>query len=156
MKRQFVEIAVGLFVIAGFVALLFLSLSVSSLNRSVISNSYQVSAKFDNIGGLQVRAPVTMAGVKIGRVNEIQLDSDSYQANVVMDISGEYEKLPVDTSASIYTQGLLGEQFVSLEPGGEQTYLKEGDRIRLTQSAVILENLIGQLLFNNSAKGAMQ
>ena len=156
MNRQFVEILVGLFVIAGFLALLFLSLSVSNLNGDAVSDSYEVSARFDNIGGLQVRAPVTMAGVKIGRVREIQLDADSYQANVVMDISGEYKKLPADSSASINTQGLLGEQFVSLEPGGQQTYLEEGDRIRLTQSAVILENLIGQLLFNNSAKGAMQ
>lgn len=156
MKRQFVEIVVGVFVIAGFVGLLFLSFSVSNLNSDVISDPYQVSARFDNIGGLKVGAPVTMAGVTIGRVREIALDTDSYQANIVMDISDEYSRLPVDSSASIYTQGLLGEQFVSLEPGGEQSYLKEGDRLRLTQSAVILENLIGQLLFNNSAKGAKQ
>lgn len=156
MKRQFVEIVVGVFVIAGFVGLLFLSFSVSNLNSDAISDPYQVSARFDNIGGLKVGAPVTMAGVTIGRVRKIALDTDSYQANIVMDISDEYSKLPVDSSASIYTQGLLGEQFVSLEPGGEQSYLKEGDRLRLTQSAVILENLIGQLLFNNSAKGAKQ
>ena len=156
MKRQFVEIVVGVFVIAGFVGLLFLSFSVSNLSSDTISDPYQVSARFDNIGGLKVGAPVTMAGVTIGRVREIALDTDSFQANIVMDISDEYSRLPVDSSASIYTQGLLGEQFVSLEPGGEQNYLKEGDRLRLTQSAVILENLIGQLLFNNSAKGAKQ
>jgi len=150
MQRQLVEIIVGLFVIAGVIALLFLSLKVSNLNSVGVTDPYQVSAQFDNIGSLKVRAPVTMAGVTVGRVNEILLDSDSYQARVVMDISGEYKKLPVDTSASINTQGLLGEQFVSLEPGGQQKYLVNGDRIRLTQSAVVLENLIGQLLFSNT------
>ena len=155
MKRQFVEIIVGLFVIAGLVALLFLSLKVSNLNSVAVTDPYQVNARFDNIGSLKVRAPVTMAGVKIGRVNEIRLDSASYQAEVVMDISGEYKNLPVDSSASINTQGLLGEQFVSLEPGGQQEYLANGDHIRLTQSAVVLENLIGELLFSNS-QGAKQ
>jgi phospholipid/cholesterol/gamma-HCH transport system substrate-binding protein len=150
MQRQFVEIMVGLFVVTAVVALLFLSLKVSNLNSATVSNPYQVSARFDNIGSLKSSAPVTMAGVKIGRVNEIRLDIDSYQAEVVMDISGEYKKIPIDTSASINTQGLLGEQFISLEPGGQQKYLENGDRLRLTQSAVVLENLIGQLLFNNS------
>lgn len=150
MQRQWVEIIVGLFVIAGVVALLFLSLKVSNLNSVTVTDPYQVSARFDNIGSLKVRAPVTMAGVKIGRVNSIRLDSLSYQAEVVMDVSGEYKQLPVDSSASINTQGLLGEQFVSLEPGGQQEYLVNGDRIRLTQSAVVLENLIGELLFSNT------
>jgi phospholipid/cholesterol/gamma-HCH transport system substrate-binding protein len=155
MQRQFIEIIVGLFVIAGVVALLFLSLKVSNLNSVAVTDPYQVNARFDNIGSLKVRAPVTMAGVKIGRVNDIRLDSASYQAEVVMDISGEYKNLPVDSSASINTQGLLGEQFVSLEPGGQQEYLANGDHIRLTQSAVVLENLIGELLFSNS-QGAKQ
>ena len=150
MQRQWVEIIVGLFVIAGVVALLFLSLKVSNLNSVTVTDPYQVSARFDNIGSLKVRAPVTMAGVKIGRVNDIRLDSASYQAEVVLDISGEYKQLPVDSSASINTQGLLGEQFVSLEPGGQQAYLVNGDHIKLTQSAVVLENLIGELLFSNS------
>lgn len=150
MQRQFIEIIVGLFVIAGVIALLFLSLKVSNLNASTVSNPYQVNASFDDIGGLKVKAPVTMAGVKIGRVKEINLDTESFRARVVMDISGEYKKIPVDSSASINTQGLLGEQYLSLEPGGQPVYLKSGDRIRLTQSAVILENLIGQLLFSNS------
>lgn len=150
MQRQWVEIIVGLFVIAGVVAMLFLSLKVSNLNSVTVTDPYQVSARFDNIGSLKVRAPVTMAGVKIGRVNDIRLDSASYQAEVVMDISGEYKQLPVDSSASINTQGLLGEQFVSLEPGGQQAYLVNGDHIKLTQSAVVLENLIGELLFSNS------
>ncbi len=150
MQRQFIEIIVGLFVIAGMIALLFLSLKVSNLSTSTVSNPYQVSADFDDIGSLKVRAPVTMAGVKIGRVKEINLNTDSFRAQVMMDISGEYKKIPIDSSASINTQGLLGEQYVSLEPGGQPNYLKSGDRIRLTQSAVVLENLIGQLLFSNS------
>ncbi len=156
MKRHFIEVTVGLFVIAGLAALLFLSFRVSNLNSDSVSDPYQVNARFDNIGGLKERAAVTMAGVRIGRVNEIRLNSDSYQAQVVMDISGDYDKLPIDSSASINTQGLLGEQFVSLEPGGQQKYLKNGDRIRLTQSAVVLENLIGQLLFSNSKEGNKQ
>lgn len=150
MQRQWVEVIVGLFVVAGVIALLFLSLKVSNLNSVNVIDPYQVSARFDNIGSLKVKAPVTMAGVKIGRVNSIRLDSVSYQAEVVMDISDEYKQLPVDSSASINTQGLLGEQFVSLEPGGQQEYLVNGDRIRLTQSAVVLENLIGEMLFSNS------
>lgn len=150
MQRQFIEIIVGLFVIAGVAALLFLSLKVSNLNTSTVSDPYRVNASFDNIGSLKVRAPVTMAGVKIGRVKEINLDTDSFRARVVMDISGDYKKIPIDSSASINTQGLLGEQYVSLEPGGQPSFLKSGDRIRLTQSAVVLENLIGQLLFSNS------
>jgi len=151
MKKQLIEITVGLFVIAGLVALLFLSFRVSNLNSDSVSNPYQVKAQFDNIGGLKVRAPVTMAGVRIGRVSKISLNSASYQAQVTMDISSAY-KLPIDSSASINTQGLLGEQYISLDPGGEKKYLKDGDSIRLTQSAVILENLIGQLLFKGNSK----
>jgi len=152
MKKQLIEITVGLFVIAGLVALLFLSFRVSNLNSDSVSNPYQVKAQFDNIGGLKVRAPVTMAGVRIGRVSKISLNSASYQAQVTMDISSAYNKLPIDSSASINTQGLLGEQYISLDPGGEKKYLKDGDSIRLTQSAVILENLIGQLLFKGNSK----
>ncbi|NOY17109.1 MAG: outer membrane lipid asymmetry maintenance protein MlaD [Gammaproteobacteria bacterium] len=151
MKKQLIEITVGLFVVAGILVLLFLSFRVSNLNSDSVSNPYQVKAQFDNIGGLKVKAPVTMAGVRIGRVGAISLDSASYQAKVTMDISGAYNKLPVDSSASINTQGLLGEQFISLEPGGDKKYLKEGDSIRLTQSAVVLENLIGQLLYKGSS-----
>ena len=150
LSKQIVEIIVGLFVIIALAALLFLSFGVSNLGTDQLDDPFRITARFDNIGSLKNGAPVTMAGVTIGRVSEIRLDSDSYQAQVTMDISSEYKKLPVDTSASINTQGLLGEQFVSLEPGGEPKYLKEGDRIRLTQSAVVLENLIGQLLFNNN------
>jgi phospholipid/cholesterol/gamma-HCH transport system substrate-binding protein len=150
MQRQFIEVIVGLFVMAGVISLLFLALKVSNLNASRVSDPYRVNASFDNIGSLKVRAPITMAGVKIGRVKEIKLNTESFRAQVIMDISGEYKKIPVDSSASINTQGLLGEQYVSLEPGGQPNYLKNGDRIRLTQSAVVLENLIGQLLFSNS------
>ena len=140
---------------SAFAALLFLSFGVSNLGTDTLDDPYRITARFDNIGSLKKGAAVTMAGVTIGRVSDIQLHPETYQAQVAMDISGDYTKLPVDTSASINTQGLLGEQFVSLEPGGEPSYLKEGDRIRLTQSAVVLENLIGQLLFdNNNQQGA--
>ncbi len=153
MQKQFIEIAVGLFVVAGFGALLFLALKVGNLSANPVSDPYTIRAYFDNIGGLRERATVTMAGVDIGRVRSIRLDGDTYRAVVEMEISGDYQQLPIDTSASIATQGMLGEQYVSLEPGGEPVYLKEGDRIRLTQSAVVLENLIGQLLFSRAADG---
>jgi phospholipid/cholesterol/gamma-HCH transport system substrate-binding protein len=153
MQKQFIEIAVGIFVVAGFGALLFLALKVGNLNANTVSNPYTISAYFDNIGGLKERATVTMAGVDIGRIRSIRLDADTYRAVVEMEISGDFRQLPIDTSASIATQGMLGEQYVSLEPGGEPVYLKEGDRIRLTQSAVVLENLIGQLLFSRAADG---
>lgn len=153
MQKQFVEIMVGIFVVSGFAALLFLALKVGNLSASPVSDPYAISAYFDNIGGLKERAAVTMAGVHIGRVRSISLDDRSYRAIVEMEISGDYRQLPTDTSASIATQGMLGEQYVSLEPGGEPVFLKEGDRIRLTQSAVVLENLIGQLLFSRAADG---
>jgi phospholipid/cholesterol/gamma-HCH transport system substrate-binding protein len=153
MQKQFIEIAVGIFVVAGFGALLFLAFKVGNLNANPVSDPYTIRAYFDNIGGLRERATVTMAGVDIGRVRSIRLDGDTYRAVVEMEISGDYRQLPTDTSASIATQGMLGEQYVSLEPGGEPVYLKEGDRIRLTQSAVVLENLIGQLLFSRAADG---
>lgn len=156
MHRQILEVAVGLFVISGIVALIFLSFRVSSLGSDNISDPFTISADFDNIGNLKVNAPVSMAGVRIGRVNGIELNPDTYQAEVRMDISGEYNRIPVDSSASINTEGLLGEQFVSLEPGAQPAYLKEGARLRLTQSAVVLENLIGQMLFSNSDKGDNQ
>ncbi len=153
MHRQVTEIVVGLFVLAGIAALLFLGFRVGSLNGGPVVGGYHVIAHFDNIGGLKSRAPVTMAGVRIGRVDAIRLDENSYRAEVTLAIDGDYDRLPFDTSASIATQGLLGEQYIALEPGGEQRHLGEGDRIRLTQSAIVLENMIGQFLFSNSANG---
>jgi phospholipid/cholesterol/gamma-HCH transport system substrate-binding protein len=152
MHKPIVEIAVGLFVVAGLAALLFQSIRVGSFNGDSVDNPYTVHAYFDNIGGLKVRAPVTMAGVNIGRIRSIKLDSDTYRAAVELSISGDYSNLPLDTSAAINTQGLLGEQYIALEPGGDPAFLKDGDRIRLTQSAIVLENMIGQFLFGGKGE----
>ncbi len=147
MHKPIVEITVDLFVLAGLAALLFQSLRVGSFNGDVVDDPYILHAYFDNIGGLKERAPVTMAGVDIGRIRSIRLDTGSYRASVEMAISGDYSNLPLDTSAAINTQGLLGEQYIALEPGGDPAHLKDGDRIKLTQSAIVLENMIGQFLF---------
>jgi phospholipid/cholesterol/gamma-HCH transport system substrate-binding protein len=152
MHKPIVEIAVGLFVVAGLAALLFQSIRVGSFNGDSVDDPYTVHAYFDNIGGLKVRAPVTMAGVNIGRIRSIKLDSDTYRAAVELSISGDYSNLPLDTSAAINTQGLLGEQYIALEPGGDPAFLKDGDRIRLTQSAIVLENMIGQFLFGGKGE----
>jgi len=152
MHKPIVEIAVGLFVVAGLAALLFQSIRVGSFNGDSVDDPYTVHAYFDNIGGLKVRAPVTMAGVNIGRIRSIELDSDTYRAAVELSISGDYSNLPLDTSAAINTQGLLGEQYIALEPGGDPAFLKDGDRIRLTQSAIVLENMIGQFLFGGKGE----
>lgn len=152
MQKQIVEIIVGLFVLVGLGALLFQSLRVGNLNGDSVSDPYTLHATFDNIGGLKVNAPITMAGVEIGKVKSIQLDPDSYRAVVDLAISGEYSKLPTDTSAAIHTQGLLGEQYIALEPGGDVAFLKDGDNIRLTQSAMVLENLIGQFLYGQAGE----
>ncbi len=153
LRMRTVELTVGAFMAAGLVALFFLAMKVSNL--SVLSNAdgYHITARFDNIGGLKVKAPVTMAGVRIGRVTDIGFDNQSYEAVVTLTIQRAYDKIPSDTFAKIFTAGLLGEQYVGLDPGGSQTYLKEGDRIALTQSALVLEDIIGQFLFSK-AQGA--
>lgn len=147
MHKPIVEVTVGLFVLAGLAALLFQSVRIGSFNGDTVDDPYRLYASFDNIGGLKVRAPVAMAGVDIGQVRSISLDPSTYRAVVEMAISGEHSNLPLDTSATINTQGLLGEQYIALEPGGDPTHLKDGDRIKLTQSAIVLENMIGQFLF---------
>lgn len=150
-QSRTVELVVGLFVAAGLVALFILAMKVSNLSFITKENTYLVTAEFQNIGALKVRSPVTLAGVTIGRVASIQIDSQTYEAQVTMQIQSKYNYLPEDTSASIYTAGLLGEQYVALEPGGSVTYLKEGDKIILTQPALVLEQLIGQFLYSKAA-----
>jgi len=144
-----IEILVGAFVAAGLVALLFLAVKVSNLGAAGGGEGYRVTALFDNVGSLKVRAPVSMAGVRIGRVENIRFDPEALQALVTMQIDGEIDRIPDDTLASIFTAGLLGEQYVGLDPGGSESYLRDGDRIGLTQSALVLEQMIGQLLFSN-------
>jgi len=152
MQARTVEILVGLFIAAGMVALFFLSMQVSSLNKFSADEGYTVKAYFDNVGGLKARSPVSVSGVHVGRVESISYDMENYEALVTLLIDNEYKTFPVDTSASIFTSGLLGEQYVSLEPGGSDDFLQEGDEIRLAQSAVIMEQVIGQFLFNKAAE----
>ena len=152
MKRSTIDIWVGAFVAAGFAGLLFLALKVGNLASFSAAETYQVQAKFANIGGLKVRAPIKSAGVVVGRVSGVAFDNESYEAIVTFNVDSQY-KFPRDTSAKILTSGLLGEQYVGLEAGGDGVMLKQGDRLRLTQSAVVLENLISQVLFNKAAEG---
>jgi phospholipid/cholesterol/gamma-HCH transport system substrate-binding protein len=156
MQNRTVELAVGIFVALGMAALFMLAMRVSNLTLVAGKEGYPLKARFESIGGLKVRAPVTLAGVGIGRVKAIDLDNTTYQAIVTMTIESPKLKLPSDTSASIYTAGLLGENYVSLEPGGEETWLKPGAEIKLTQPAFVLERMIGQFLFNRpqQANGA--
>ncbi|MCP5419228.1 MAG: outer membrane lipid asymmetry maintenance protein MlaD [Gammaproteobacteria bacterium] len=139
------ETAVGLFVVLGLAALFMLAMQVSNIRELGNNDGYTVNANFENIGGLKVRAPVTLAGVRIGRVVNIAIDPQTYEAVVRFTIAPEYH-LPTDTSASILTSGLLGEQYIGLEPGGMDTDLQEGDTIKLTQSALVLEKLVGRLV----------
>ena len=149
-----IETWVGLFVAIGLVALFFVAMQVSNLGEiRTASGSYTVTARFDNIGGLKPRAPVAMAGVRIGRVSRIDFDKKSFEAIVQMRINPAYDTLPEDTSASILTAGLLGEQYIGLTPGGSDEVLKEGDELELTQSAMVLEQLISRFLFDKAEGG---
>jgi phospholipid/cholesterol/gamma-HCH transport system substrate-binding protein len=152
MNRTTIDLWVGLFVAIGIGALIFLALRVANLTSSNAGETYPLLARFDNIGGLKVRAPVRSAGVVVGRVTAIDFDSNQYEAVVHMQISNRYN-FPRDTFATILTSGLLGEQFVGFEAGGDTETLKPGELIRKTQSAVVLEKLIGQFLFNKAAEG---
>ena len=146
------EIAVGMFVAGGLAALFMLAMQVSNLSANISSDSYQVTAAFQNIGGLKVRSPVTVSGVRVGRVEAIDYDTKGYEAVVTLRIEDKYNTFPEDTSASIFTAGLLGEQYIALQPGGSDKDLKAGDRIHLTQSALVLEQIIGQFLYNVASK----
>lgn len=147
-----IDVLVGAFVLLGLGALLFLALKAGNLGSFSLGASYEVRARFDNIGGLKVRAPVKSAGVVVGRVASIGFDGEAYQAVVVLALE-EGVRFPRDSSAKILTSGLLGEQYVGLEAGGDDRMLAAGDVIGMTQSAVVLENLIGQFLFSKAAEG---
>lgn len=152
MNRSTLDLWVGIFVTIGIAAVLFLSLLVGNLLTTTNAPGYRVEAAFDNIGGLKVRAPVKAAGVVVGRVERIQLDPKTYQALVTMKIDKGYE-FTRDTIASILTSGLLGEVYIGLDAGGDTQMLADGGRIAKTQSAVVLEKLIGQFLFDKAAEG---
>lgn len=152
MERATIDLWVGIFVALGFAALLGLAMKVGNLTSSDVGDTYMVSAYFENIGGLKVRAPVKSAGVVIGRVDEIKFDDDKKEALVTLHIDTRYH-FDTDTNASILTSGLLGEQYVGLEAGGEEKMLKDGDKIKMTQGAVVLEKLISQFLYNKASEG---
>jgi phospholipid/cholesterol/gamma-HCH transport system substrate-binding protein len=152
MGRRGIESLVGVFVLLGFVAIFYLALKAANLASFNTGETYTLTARFDNIGGLKVRAPVRSAGVTVGRVASITLDTRTYQGLVTLEIRKSIE-FPVDTSAKILTAGLLGDQYIGLEPGGDDKMLAPGDTIKMTQSAVVLENLIGQFLYNRAAEG---
>ncbi len=140
------ELWVGVFVLLGLAAFLMLAVRVSDITQLGNAEGYTVNARFDDIGSLKVRAPVTLAGVRIGRVTGIRVDTDRFDAIVELTIEAAYDNLPEDTGASILTSGLVGEQYVGLEPGGAETVLAEGDSIQLTQGALVIERLIGRFL----------
>ena len=151
MQRTTLDLWVGIFVTAGVAALFVLALKVGNASSVSMSDSYRVIAEFDNIGGLKARAPVKSAGVVVGRVEGITLDTRTFRANVALRIDKRYP-FPRDSSASILTAGLLGEQYVGMDGGGEEQNLKDGDRLKITQSAIVLEKVIGQFLYGKAAE----
>ncbi len=150
-QSKAIETVVGVFIALGLAAIVVLALKVSNISTLAGNDGYEIQAKFDNIGGLKVRSPVKMAGVLVGRVAEIMFDEETYEAVAVMKIDPKYRKIPEDTTANIYTAGLLGEQYISLEAGGAEDYLEDGGEIEITQSAVVLEQVIGQVLYNKAS-----
>lgn len=152
MNRSTIDLWVGVFVAIGIGALLFLALKVGNLSSSSFAETYVLNAKFDNIGGLKVRGPVKSAGVVVGRISGIHFDPESYEAVVAMNIDSRY-RFPKDTTVGIYTSGLLGEQYVGFDAGGDEKMWNAGETIVRTQKAVVLEQLISQFLFNKAAEG---
>ena len=152
MQRKSFDIWVGMFVVLGAAALFFLAMKAGNLSSLSFGDTYAVVAKFDDIGGLKPRAPVKSAGVVVGRVGEIRFDDKGLQALVTLNLESRY-KFPKDTSAKVLTAGLLGEQYIGLEAGGDTNNLVAGDRIKMTQSAIVLESLISQFLFSKAAEG---
>lgn len=154
-QTRLLEMIVGAFVILGVMAVFFLTMRVSDLSgRTGGDAGFAVEAHFENIGGLKVGAAVTLAGVRVGRVTGIQIDPQTFEAVVTIQMGSRYNYLPDDSNASIYTAGLLGEQYIGLTPGGSERSLQGGDRIKFTQSALILEQIIGQFLFSQAEKGS--
>lgn len=152
MRMRSLELAVGAFLVVGIAALFFLAIKVSGLSDETGKPSYKVYAHFQNIGGLTLRAKVTMAGVTIGRVTDIQLDRKRLNARVTMEVYDDVNEISTDAVASILTAGLLGEKYIGIVPGADDTFLKEGDEIEQTQSSLVLEDLIGKFLFNKATE----
>ncbi|MBC2691264.1 MULTISPECIES: outer membrane lipid asymmetry maintenance protein MlaD [Pseudomonas] len=154
MQNRTLEIGVGLFLLAGILALLLLALRVSGLSPVSGTDTYKLYAYFDNIAGLTVRSKVTMAGVTIGKVTAIDLDRDSFTGRVTLQLEKRVDNLPSDSTASILTAGLLGEKYIGISVGGEESLLKDGGTIHDTQSSLVLEDLIGKFLLNTVSKDA--
>lgn len=154
MQNRTLEVGVGLFLLAGILALLLLALRVSGLSTNASADTYKLYAYFDNIAGLTVRAKVTMAGVTIGKVTAIDLDRDTFTGRVTLQLDKSVDNLPTDSTASILTAGLLGEKYIGISVGGEDSLLKEGGTIHDTQSSLVLEDLIGKFLLNTVSKEA--
>ena len=152
MHRKIIDVWVGLFVLLGAAALLFLALQAGNMSTLSFTKTYAVTGKFDNIGGLKPQAPVKSAGVVVGRVGEISFDDKTFQAQVRLDLDQNYQ-FPKDSSLKILTAGLLGEQYIGIEPGGDTENLVDGDRINRTQSATVLEDLINQFIYSKAAEG---
>jgi len=153
MERTTLDLWVGMFVVAGIAALVMLAMKVGNLGTYNVSDTYEISADFSNIGGLKPKASIRSAGVLVGRVKEISLNTETYEAKVVMSLDKRYQ-FPKDTFASILTSGLLGEQYIGLLPGGDTEMLKNGEKVRKTQSAMVLEDLIGKFMYSKAAEPA--
>ncbi len=152
MERSTIDLWVGLFVCAGIGALLILALKVGNMSGFNTADTYQITANFENIGGLKPRAPIKSSGVVVGRVSAITFDNNKFMAKVTLTIDKHYQ-FPKDTTATILTSGLLGEQYIGLVAGGDAANLAQGETLKLTQSAVVLENLISQFLYSKAAEG---
>lgn len=152
MERTTLDLWVGMFVVAGIAALVVLAFKVGNLSTYNVSETYQLQGYFSNIGGLKPQASIKSAGVLVGRVSGIALDTERYEARVTMSIDKRYQ-FPKDTMAKILTSGLLGEQYIGLSPGGDVEMLKGGDIVKMTQSAVVLEDMIGKFLYNKAETG---
>ena len=149
MERTTIDLWVGVFVVAGIAALVMLAMKVGNLGTYNVSDTYQLHAYFTNIGGLKTKASIKSAGVLVGRVTDITLDTERYQARVVMSLDKRYQ-FPKDTFANILTSGLLGEQYIGLMPGGDDLMLKNGDQVKKTQSALVLEDMIGKFIYSKA------
>jgi phospholipid/cholesterol/gamma-HCH transport system substrate-binding protein len=147
------ELGTGLFVFLGFAALLFLATQTTDLEEYAGDEGYRVTARFEDVAGLKVRSQVTMSGVNIGRVESIEFDNDRLDAVVTLRVNSRFNRIPDDSDASILTAGLLGSKYVGIGAGGSDTYLKEGSEVQITQSAVVLEQLIGKFLFSKAEEG---
>lgn len=153
-QTRSVELGTGLFVLLGLAALFFLTTQTTGSNAFSGTETFKVSARFENVGSLKDRAPVAMSGVTVGRVVSVRFDPEQLNAEVIFEIDSQYNQIPDDSDASILTAGLLGSQYIGLQAGGSEEYLQDGSEILFTQSAIVIENLIGKYLFNQGADGS--